>query len=70
VLNNTAKALTATEVHRIVNSDTNRHPGEAELAERTVGNTLTKLTDIERHNEPTGVGSGYSVRYSMGGRAA
>ena len=39
-------------------------------ASRTVGNTLTKLTDVNRTNEPTGVGNGYTVRYSVGGRAA
>jgi hypothetical protein len=63
VLNNTTEALTASEVRRIANSDTNRLPGEADLAERTVKNALSKLTGVKREQEPTGVGNGYVFRY-------
>lgn len=63
VLNNTDQALTASEVRRIANSETNKLPGEAELAERTVSNALTKLTGVAREKETTGVGNGYVIKY-------
>ena len=63
VLDNTSEALMATEVQRIANSDTNRLPGEADLAERTVKNALSKLTGVKREQELTGVGNGYVFRY-------
>lgn len=64
VVSETDKALTADEVARICNSTTNRLPGEAELAEKTVKNALTRLTDVQRTKQPTGVGDGYRIVYA------
>jgi RecA/RadA recombinase len=70
VLNNTDQALTASEVQRIANSQTNKLPGEADLADRTVTNALSKLTGVTRQKEPTGVGAGYVIRYRSESRVA
>lgn len=70
MLTNTEQALSASEVQRIANSDTNRSPGEAELAARTVTNALSKLTGVTRQNESTGVGNGYVIKYRSEGRVA
>jgi hypothetical protein len=66
VLLDTEKALTASEVHRIVNTDAHRLPGEGEMALSTAKNTLTKLDKlpgVRKVVEETGVGSGVRHTY-------
>ena len=61
VLLDTEKSLTASEVHRIANTDAHRLPGESEMALSTVKNTLTKLDKlpgVRKIVEQTGTAGG------------
>ena len=69
VLSNTDQSLTAEEIRRIANSDTNKQPGEGDLAATTVRNALSKVSGVKKEQEPTGVGTSYVIKYLAEGRA-
>lgn len=69
VLEESSVALDPVEIHRLVNDDTTKLPGEGDLTLGTVKNTMTHLAkrpNVTRHTAPTGPGGkAFRVSYSL-----